>query len=189
MAMPNTHSIWTRDEVLALPEDGKRYELLHGELLVSPSPRWIHQVALGELFVLIRAFVKAQRVGAALFSPADLAFDGTQLLQPDLFVVATTADGREPRDLEDCTIPTLVVEVLSPGTARYDRITKRNFYLRSGVAEYWIVDVDARLIERWTPLASRPDVLDERIEWRPEGSTAPLVIDLPSYFTEVWGER
>jgi Uma2 family endonuclease len=76
----------------------------------------------------------------------------------------------------------LVVEVLSPSTARYDRITKRMRYQRSGVGEYWVVDVWARAIERWTPHDARPEVLDERITWHPAGASAPLVIDLEDFF-------
>ena len=86
-------------------------------------------------------------------------------------------------------IPIIAIEVLSPSTARYDRITKRSRYQRSGVAEYWVVDMDARVIERWTPGDTRPEVLDATIEWQPAGTTEPLVIDLPAFFREVWREE
>lgn len=79
--------------------------------------------------------------------------------------------------------------MLSPATARYDRITKRLRYQRSGVSEYWIVDMDARVIERWTPAESRPVILDERIEWHPAGATESRVIDLGAYFREACGEE
>ncbi len=188
MSMPQAARVWTRDEVLALPDDGYRYELVDGELLVSPSPRWVHQRAAQELHALFRPFAKARRLGAVMLAPADLDFDGTQLLQPDLFIVRPRPDGRMPLDWREVGIPMLIAEVLSPSTARYDRITKRHRYLRSGVDQYWIVDADARLIERWTPSAVQPDIIEDRIEWRPERTSEPLIIDLPSYFAEVWDE-
>jgi Uma2 family endonuclease len=84
--------------------------------------------------------------------------------------------------------PILVIEILSPSTARYDRITKRRRFQRSGIPEYWIVDLDARAIERWRPADERPEILDERLVWHPPGAAQPLELDLPRYFTEVWGK-
>ena len=78
--------------------------------------------------------------------------------------------------------------MLSPSTARADRIVKRRRFQRAKVPEYWIVDLDARLVERWRPGDRRPEVLEERLEWRPESSLAPLVLDLPAFFREVHAE-
>lgn len=189
MVMPQERHVWTRDQVLALPEDGKRYELIDGELLVSPSPSWLHQYAVGSLYERLAPYVRQQRAGCAMAAPADLDLKSGQLSQPDLFVVPRTVDGRVPRSWAECDVPILVAEVLSPSTARYDRITKRLRYLRSGVAEYWIVDMDARAIERWRPGDNRPEILDERIEWYPSGATERLAIDLGAYFKEAWGEQ
>ncbi len=85
-------------------------------------------------------------------------------------------------------MPTLVVEVLSPATARHDRLTKRRRYQRSGVPTYWIADLDARLVEVWTPSAESPAIAAETLTWQPDVAIAPLVIDLAGYFGEVWGE-
>jgi Uma2 family endonuclease len=79
----------------------------------------------------------------------------------------------------------LAVEVLSPSTARADRVVKRAMFRDEGVAEFWIVDLDARTFERSTPADSRVEVLDLRIEWRPEGASTPLVIDVTRYFADV----
>jgi Uma2 family endonuclease len=97
-------------------------------------------------------------------------------------------DGREPIEWPDFEIPFLIVEVISPSTARYDRLTKRRRYQRSGVAEYWIVDLDARVVERWRPADERPEVLDTRIVWEVQALSEPLELDLPAYFREVWAE-
>jgi len=98
-------------------------------------------------------------------------------------------DGRKvPHRWDEFGIPTLVVEVVSPSTAQQDRSTKRVRYQRSGVAEYWIVDLDARTVERWRPGSERPQVLRTTISWLPPGAEDSLRIDLSAYFAEVWGE-
>jgi Uma2 family endonuclease len=188
MVMPDTLRVWTREEVLALPDDGNRYELIDGELLVSPSPRGIHQRAVLKLYARVEPFVRTHRIGVTMLAPADLDLRSGHLVQPDLYVVPMRPDGREPIEWPEYDIPFLIAEVTSPSTARYDRITKRQRFQRSGVAEYWIVDADARVVDRWTPSDTRPEVLNERLSWRPGGVSAPLVIDLIAYFREVWGE-
>src|SRR3990170_3555458 len=186
MGMPDLAKRWTREEVLALPDDGNRYELLDGELLVTPSPRVIHQTAVLALYDRIQPYVRQHRLGRTCLSPADLDFRSGQLLQPDLFVYAGSLRG--PLEWSDIGIPLLVAEVLSPSTALNDRNRKRRRYQESGVGEYWIVDTDARLIERWRPNHERPEIVTERIEWHPAEPVLPLVIDLADYFSEVWGE-
>ncbi len=187
MVMPDVASHWTREQVLALPEDGKRYELVDGELLVSPSPRGRHQRAVIELFRLVDPYVRAHRLGYTMVSPADLDLRSGQLMQPDLFVGAMVGE-REPVEWEDYGIPILVTEVLSPSTARFDRITKRRRYQRSGVPVYWVVDLDARLVEVWHPADSSPAIVDEELRWQPGQGIVPLEIDLAAYFRVVWGE-
>jgi Uma2 family endonuclease len=77
------------------------------------------------------------------------------------------------------------VEVLSPSTARADRRVKRLRYQRQGIPEYWIVDLDARLVERWRPKDERPEIVDETLSWRPAPSGAALSLDLAELFSEV----
>lgn len=120
-------------------------------------------------------------------APADLDLRSGQSLQPDLFVVSPLPPG-ERLTWADFGIPLLVVEVLSPSTAYYDRHRKRRRFQQSGIAQYWIVDTDARLIERWRPEDDRPEILAEGIEWQPDAKLPPLAIDLEAYFKEVWGE-
>ena len=187
MGMSAVARHWTREEVLALPDDGNRYELVDGELLVSPAPRWRHQRAVGQLFLWIAQYLEdAHFPGTVLFSPADLDLDAGHLVQPDLFVVGEK--GCAVREWTDVHIPLLVAEVLSPSTARHDRVTKRRLYQRAGVPTCWIVDLDARLVEVWTPGADRPVIADQDITWQPDGEVPPLRIDLPAYSRAVWGE-
>ncbi|HEU4647928.1 MAG TPA: Uma2 family endonuclease [Gemmatimonadales bacterium] len=184
MAMPHSTAHWTAAEVLALPDDGNRYEVVDGELLVSPAPSLHHQRAVGLLYERLRPFVESHGLGCVLSSPADIEFDERTLVQPDVFA-APLVEGRLPRSWKEVHGLLLAVEVLSPSTARADRQVKRRRYQRHGVSEYWIVDLDARLIERWRPADERPEILGERIEWRPSPDTPPLLIDLVALFAEV----
>jgi Uma2 family endonuclease len=125
---------WTVDMLVDLPANGLRYEILDGTLLVSPSPSPRHQQAIAELYVVLRAACPAdQRV---YFAPLDWQPDGRTSLQPDLLVVAKNAVGR--KNLQHQL--TVAVEVLSPGTARIDRLLKFSRYAEGGVGQYWIVD-------------------------------------------------
>jgi Uma2 family endonuclease len=172
-----THEMWEQ-----LPhQNGNRYEIIDGELFVSPAPSWDHQDVLAELYDLLRDYLKAHPVGLVRWSPADIQVDKRNVVQPDLFV-APLINGRKPRGWKDLTSLLLVIEVLSSGTARLDRIRKRSLYQRFNVPEYWIVDGDARLIERWRPGDTRPEILDHRIEWQPDSTALPLTIDLQTLF-------
>ena len=185
MGMPDTIH-WTREQVLNLPADGNRYELVDGELIVSPSPALKHQWLLATLFALLEPYVSAGKLGQVLWSPADLELESGQLTQPDMFVLpGAPVSGR----WEDAPLPLLVVEALSPSTARYDRGLKRRFYQRAGVPEYWIVDIDARVVERWRQADERPEVLDAELTWSPRDTYAPLVIPLPELFAGLPEDR
>lgn len=187
MAMPNPipePTIWTIEMLRDLPDDGNRYEIIDGELLVSPSPRWRHQRAVRALLMRLSAYVEPQRIGYVYQSPADVDFSRTTVVEPDLFVVPLV-DGRPPNYFQEVRRLLLAVEVLSPSTARYDRQTKRRLFQRERVPEYWIVDCDARLVERWRPDDERPEILTDTIAWHPEGASEPLVIDLVAFFDEV----
>lgn len=177
---------WTVEEVQAIPDDGNRYELIDGELLVSPSPTWTHQKGVLELAVRLRDYVKAHTVADIVIAPADVVYDSRTVVEPDVFAVPLVG-GRSPRTWSEAGRLLLAVEVLSPGTARADRTLKRRLYQRQGVPEYWIVDLDGRLVERWRPDDDRPELLTERLEWCPAPDHSPLVIGLEEYFSEVVG--
>jgi Uma2 family endonuclease len=78
--------------------------------------------------------------------------------------------------------------VVSRRTARVDRGRERLLYQRERVAEYWIVDLDSRLVERWRPDDERPEIVRDTLEWRVSGTAEPLVMDLSSLFDEALGE-
>jgi Uma2 family endonuclease len=117
-------------------------------------------------------------------SPADVVLGPRTLVQPDLFVVHRTPGQRLTR-WADVGIPLLAVEVLSPGTAPRDRGAKRKIYQRAGVSEYWIVDLESRLIERWRPDDRRPEIADETLEWHLAGGAGGR-LDVRRLFLDVW---
>lgn len=179
---------WTAAEVRALPEDpSKQFEVVDGDLYVTPSPSLAHQIVAFELAVLLRTYLRAQRLGFAVMAPADVEPDPHSVVQPDVFVIPPT-DGRLPRDVVDAGRLLLAVEVLSRSTSRKDRVVKRRLYARMGT-EYWIVDHDARVIERWIPSDARPELLSEALTWCPAGASEPLVIDLGAFFEDALDRR
>jgi Uma2 family endonuclease len=125
---------FTADDLDSLPDDGNRYELVDGELLVTPSPTVRHQAVAGELaFLLQRARPGGLRV---LMAPMDVRFGPKRQVQPDVLVIRD--EGLDAIRIE--SVPLLVVEVLSPGTRSRDQVTKRRVYEQAGVPSYWIVD-------------------------------------------------
>jgi Uma2 family endonuclease len=139
--------VLTYDDYVALPNDGRRYEIHDGELSVSPTPTFRHQQILAELLGILRAHVRANDLGEVVPAPITVVLTNTSIVEPDIIYIAKermnivsargTVDGA----------PTLAVEILSPSTARNDRQTKKQLFERYGVPYYWIVDADARVIE------------------------------------------
>lgn len=187
MSMPLADRIWTVEAVHALPDDGNRYEVIDGELFVTPAPSWTHQNAVMRLYRTLAAYLDREPYGHAMLAPADVAFSRARSVQPDLFVVPLVEGARRPRHFDEVRRLLLIVEVLSPTTARADRVAKRVLFREEGVAEYWVVDLDARTVERSTPADPRVEIVADRLEWVVAGASTPLVIDLPSYFAEVLG--
>lgn len=187
MGMPAvSHEITTIAELLALPEDGLRHELLDGVHAVTPAPALPHQAALREFMILLVEALRGQDALHVFSSPADVVLGPRTLVQPDVFVVPQ-APGTRLRRWEDVGVPVLALEFLSPGTAVRDRGVKRRIYQGAGVAEYWIVDLDARLVERWRPEDTRPEVLNETLLWDFPVGAGHLTLDLPRLFERVLG--
>lgn len=131
---PQVSGEWTVELLDSLPEDNLRYELLDGILLVSPAPVPRHQAAIGELHLLLRAVCPDDHF--VFLAPLDWRPDGRTSLQPDLLVVRRDRIGVK----NIVETPALVVEVLSPSSARIDRMLKFSRYAEGGVGQYWLVD-------------------------------------------------
>jgi Uma2 family endonuclease len=176
---------WTIDEVHALPDDGNRYEVIDGELFVTPAPALTHQRAVVALGRLLGGFLDSEPgLAEVLVAPADVIFSPRRAVQPDVFVLPLV-EGRRVQAFADIGRLLLAIEVLSPSTARADRVKKRALYRDEGVPEYWIVDLDARTIERSTPADARVEVFSESIEWRLPGGQGRASIALPAFFHTV----
>lgn len=180
MAAP---TYWTAEMVRQLPDDDNRYEVVYGELLVTPAPRFDHQLLVSRVAVAIAKYLEQEPVGIMLTSPADISWASDVLVQPDVFVVPR--DEARTRDWARLRTLLLVVEVLSPSTARADRFTKRRRYQEAGVPSYWIVDGDAQRVEVWRPASELPETETERLVWRPAGAGETFSLPLADLFRPV----
>ncbi len=129
----------TYDDLQSLPEDGCRYEILEGELTVTPAPTTAHQRISRNLEFVLHAHVMAGDLGEVFDAPIDVVFDRGTVMQPDLVFVSQARLGIVRERCIDGA-PDLVIEILSPGTERRDRGAKQQIYERYGVTHYWRVD-------------------------------------------------
>jgi Uma2 family endonuclease len=146
MHIPKGKIVLTYEDYVLLPNDGKRYEILDGELTVTPAPSTKHQAASVNLLVLLSQYIKERDLGKLFHAPIDLILESTSVLQPDLvFVSKARQHIITERAIEG--VPDLVVEILSPTTSRTDRVTKAQIYARHSVPTYWIVDPEQEALE------------------------------------------
>jgi Uma2 family endonuclease len=192
MSMPvHASRRWTAADVRQLiadsPRTMPRYELVDGELLVTPSPAPRHQMAVKLLLIALSEYCERIQIGEALASPSDIELEPEDIRQPDVYVIPPS----EWRRIRDTGFPAqrllLAAEVISPASARFDHVVKRPKYQRAG-CEYWIVDLDARLVERWMPADSRPEVLSARLTWAPKDVSTAFEMDLVAFFARVSGD-
>jgi Uma2 family endonuclease len=180
---------WTEDEFYTARDAapfGERWELVDGEVLVTPAPHWSHQRVVIRLAVLLDAYVRAHKLGDVFTSPLDVLLEPGLVLQPDVLVVPA---GELRKKADRVRRLLLAIESVSPSSARHDRVTKRPRYQRNRVPEYWIVDDVSQTIERWRPDDERPELLAEQLIWSPEGAAEPFALDLPAFFAEVVPEE
>ena len=146
MAVQTTTTRLTYDDFVKLPEDGKRYEIIDGELFVNAAPVPQHQRIVCNLLFEFMLYFRAHGGGEVIPSPMDVKFDETNIVEPDIIVIKSErAAIVGPKNVQGA--PSLVVEVLSDGTRRNDEIKKRKLYDQGGVDEYWIVDGELELVK------------------------------------------
>ncbi|MXY47415.1 MAG: Uma2 family endonuclease [Chloroflexi bacterium] len=141
---------FTYEDYKQTPDD-TRYELLDGELILVPAPRLTHQRTSRTIFRQIDSFVTERDLGEVFYAPADVVLSDFTVVQPDILFVSK----ERSHIITDDNIrgaPDLVVEILSPTTARRDRTTKRDLYEQHGVPEYWQADYDAKNVQMLTPV-------------------------------------
>ena len=171
-------------EVLDFPPDGNRYEVVAGELLVTPAPTAGHQLLVSRLMTLLSDYLKPLGRRDSLYSsPADITWgqspkDAEDLVQPDIFVVVAT----QVTSWRDVTRLALAIEVLSPWNTRAERVVKRGTYQRHGVETYWVVDGAAQLVEVWRPADDRPEIMIQELVWKLSDESPELRIPLADLF-------
>ncbi len=137
---------WTYEDYAALPDDGRRYEIVNGVLVMAPAPTPEHQDIVGEIYVALRAYVKLAGLGRVFMGPLDVQLSPENTFQPDL-VVLLNAHLERVAEKKISGAPDLAIEIASPSTAAYDRLTKYEKYAQAGIAEYWIVKPTRRTVE------------------------------------------
>jgi Uma2 family endonuclease len=143
---PRIHKL-TVEDYWSLPDDGRRYEILEGMLEVTPSPVYEHQNTSGNLFTCLGVYLRLNPVGKLIAAPMDVILAPDLVCQPDLLFIRRERVADIVRD-RIWGAPDLVIEILSPATAKRDRITKAQLYARHGVGEYWVVDHGIRRVWR-----------------------------------------
>src|SRR5262249_41190546 len=134
------------DDYVRLPDDGKRYEILDGELYVTPAPSPLHQRVSKRLQRKLEDYFESRQLGEVFDAPIDMILGHHDVAQPDILVV-TNPGQISGRGIE--RPPPLVVEVLSPSTRRHDREVKMRRYAALGVPHYWIVDPESQWIAQY----------------------------------------
>ncbi|HEY5924940.1 MAG TPA: Uma2 family endonuclease [Kofleriaceae bacterium] len=175
------HKVWTYADLKHTPDDGKRYEIFDGELVVTPAPRPPHQFAVWEL--TWRFYHRLKTVAVPVMSPVDVILTSRRVLIPDVVVVRHERRAIiSNRGIEGP--PDLVVEVLSPRGATRDRVRKARLYAQSEIPEYWIADPVAKTIEVYA-LGDRGYCLDGEygLGQRLNSVTFGFRLDVSSIFT------
>ena len=137
---------WTYDDYAALPNDGHHYEIVNGVLLMALAPGPDHQSIAVRLTYYLFAHVELDGRGRVFAGPIDVELGPKDVFQPDILVLLNAHLDRIAAK-RIIGAPDLVVEVASPGTATFDRLTKYDVYARAGIAEYWIVKPVQRTVE------------------------------------------
>lgn len=153
---------YTYQDYLNLPDDGKRYEVINGELVMAPAPNIFHQTVLINLVNELKNFLKKENVGKMLCAPTDVKLSDSNVVQPDIIFISLESSNIVTEN-NVAGAPDLIIEILSPGTAYYDLIEKKEIYERFEVKEYWLVDPKKRRVEIFNNVGQQFK-LNQRIE-------------------------
>lgn len=175
MAVSATHA-WTLDDLERMPDDGNKYEVVRGELFVTPPPSAPHQDIIARLAHILDPYVHEEKLGWVYQARSVIRRKGSET-EPDLFVSHALG-----ADWATTPTPSLVVEVLSRTTRRRDLDQKRIYYIEDvGVPEYWMIDRQARTVTI-ARLALDDMVVADSFDWHPRGATRALRVQVPSLF-------
>jgi len=169
---------WTLDEVHRLPDDGNKYELVRGELFVTPPPSDDHETVLARLSRILDRYVEAKGLGFVYHPRSVVRFKGSEV-EPDLMVRRPSPGIKDA--WERAPLPILIVEVFSPTTRRRDQGQKKDFYHDIGIEEYWMVDPERRTLTTVRP-GHTDLIITDVLEWSPSGAVEPLALRLADIF-------
>jgi Uma2 family endonuclease len=169
---------WTLEELHSLPDDGNKYELVRGELFVTPPPNDDHETILSRLSRILDRYVEANGLGLVYHPRSVVRVDGSEV-EPDLMVRRPLPGIKDA--WERAPRPILIVEVFSPTTRRRDQVQKKKLYLDLGIDEYWMVDPERRSVTIVRP-AHADRVVTDLLTWNPTAANAPLELRLDSLF-------
>ncbi len=143
---PSVQELFTYEDYKNLPSDGKRYEIIEGELIMAPSPKTRHQKVVGNLFIQLAHFIEEHSLGQIFTAPLDVILSAINVVQPDILFVSRE---RESIITEDNIqgAPDLVIEVASPFSEKLDRTIKKKLYHAYGVKEYWIANPEKETVD------------------------------------------
>jgi Uma2 family endonuclease len=136
----------TIEEFWSLPESVLPVEYVNGEIVMAPTPTVLHQRTAANIFRALDRHAVKHRLGELLFAPLDVVLPTGEVVQPDIFLLTAEQAARMSKEKRVYGAPPFAVEILSPGTATHDTITKRGLYEKNGVREYWVVDAKARSV-------------------------------------------
>ncbi len=175
----------TYDDLCQTPDDGKRYEIIGGELIVSPAPILGHQEISGELFALLRQYVHQHHLGKVFFAPVDVRLGPHDIVEPDLLFVRQDRLNILDSGRYVMGRPDLVVEIISPSSRKTDQGAKFDLYERTGIPEYWLVDPTTRRCQLFTLREGRYEEVAP-VEGRLHSIVLPgLVIDPGDLFAGI----
>jgi Uma2 family endonuclease len=178
MAMATVTKRWTLDELHSLPDDGNKYEVVRGELFVTPAPTPTHETVCARLHRILDRYVESVQLGLVYNPRAVLQFEDSEV-EPDLMVRQEhTGDSST---WSSAPVPSLIVEVFSPATKRRDQNQKRDLYMDAGVGEYWMVDPEQRAF-----IVIRKEcenvVITDTMTWHPDSAASSLAFDVARVF-------
>jgi Uma2 family endonuclease len=183
MAVPLSARKWTLRELHRLPDDGNRYELVRGELFVTPAPTYVHETIAAIIHEALAPYVQEHTLGRVYRPRSVVRVRPNTEVEPDLMVRPIDPPGTT---WERASRPMLVVEIVSDVTRRRDHHDKRALYLELGVPEYWIVEPADRAIHV-ARVGQSDMVAASTLSWHPAGAGNPFVLDVARMFREALG--
>ncbi len=152
----------TYQDYINLPEDGNRYEVINGELIMVAAPNTGHQFVSGNIYFELYRFIQKRKIGKILDAPVDVLLSESNVVQPDIFFVSKE-NSKIVTEKNISGAPDMVIEIISPSTAYYDLLEKKELYAVHGVREYWIVEPKKMWIEVYINQNGKFEV-DQRVE-------------------------